>query len=1119
MRRSLLAAASIAAIATSTSWAQEETIDTEVTDPVDTATIDDGQPANIVISGSGRVRLTGGTGPAVRVNSDNTLEIASGAQIEIRDTDADGNEVNVDGAVGVQVDPGVTTDLDLNGLVSLGDSYSPEDDETDDLADRDEDGDLDPDGEPDGPFAQDQNKTGLLIGAVDGNFDAVPGQAAVTGDVNQGTSGRIEVAGQNSYGVRVAAPLDGDLLLNGTITMRGEDSAAVSIENNITGDVQIRQIGATTPRGVGARIGGDVGGGLRLTGTVEVSGYRVRSRVFEEVFQILDPDNNDGGDDINSRAAVIIAGSIEDGVFVASTANVTHLSGGGAAIEIGGDSQIEIGETVLPDDFDQARTDDDSDPTALGYSVVNEGNVNASGIFDGRDSTAFLIGGFDESNNLRVVVLNAGGMLNTGAIEAVAFDGTATALHLGGGVQAGTGGSLELRNTGRISATTRLGYDEDGFGDDDPATLANESRLGSGRAFGLVLDENSEISRLLNDQGQILAFVIGGAESGTAIKVSTESLQTLENTGLISASLSNLEAPYTADQISLVAIDASTRTTGLHVLQERALDDQGEPVDNDVAIRGDVLFGSGDDRLELLAGELIGDVSFGEGADQLIINGASLRGAVSDDDVTVDLVIDVTDGTLALTNTETLEVTEANFNAGGVLELEVSSAAQAQFLTSSGAINFNSGSDLSVSLANLIPETETEVEILSAGGGLNLADADTLDATEAPFLYQASLARSDTDPDTLVLTLRRKTADELGLDASRAAAYDEAFSAFQAVNSLSSAMAAIRTQEAFFAGYNQLLPEYATSALQFALAANDAGAGALSVRLRNARMAPDELAGVWAQEFAYFADRAGGAFGPGYRGQGVGLAIGLDRPVGPFYAVGVSLLGAASEVESVEGFDEPMVALSGQLGTYAGLDLGGVDISGALSLGYDYFESERNILIGDFASINTAEWNGWHVSASAQAGRDFVWNNWVLRPEASLTYLSLFESGYTESVEDNANAPLALIVDDRQSAALLGAATFTLSRRFGTDISWWAPSLSVGYRGDFLNDENETTAQFGETGSPFTLRSTSIASSGALIGFGLSAGSNYSTFTFAYDADVRDDFVRHVARLVIRLTF
>mgnify|MGYP001414344730 CR=1 FL=1 len=43
--------------------------------------------------------------------------------------------------------------------------------------------------------------------------------------------------------------------------------------------------------------------------------------------------------------------------------------------------------------------------------------------------------------------------------------------------------------------------------------------------------------------------------------------------------------------------------------------------------------------------------------------------------------------------------------------------------------------------------------------------------------------------------------------------------------------------------------------------------------------------------------------------------------------------------------------------------------------------------------------------------------------------------------------------------------------------------------------------------------------SGALLGFGLSAGSNYSTFTFAYDADVRDDFVRHVARLVIRLTF
>ncbi|MBG37216.1 MAG: hypothetical protein CMH92_15605, partial [Oceanicaulis sp.] len=222
------------------------------------------------------------------------------------------------------------------------------------------------------------------------------------------------------------------------------------------------------------------------------------------------------------------------------------------------------------------------------------------------------------------------------------------------------------------------------------------------------------------------------------------------------------------------------------------------------------------------------------------------------------------------------------------------------------------------------------------------------------------------------------------------------------------------------------------------------------------------------------------------------------------------------------GFDQPMVSMTGQIGGYAALNLGGFDISGNVGLGYDYFETDREIRIGDFTALTSADWSGWHATASFQAGRDIAFGKWVLRPEADLTYVTLFESGYSETTSGtNADAisDLALIVDDRESSTLLGSGTLTLARRFGTDESWWAPSLRVGYRGEFSSSGGETTAQFGQDGNPFTLRSEQLANSGALLGFGLSAGSNYSTFTFAYDADVRDDFVRHVARLVIRLTF
>ncbi|MGX6647943.1 autotransporter outer membrane beta-barrel domain-containing protein [Maricaulaceae bacterium MS644] len=1120
MRRSLLAAASIAALATSQSWAQTATeINEEVNAPVDTATTNGGAPGDIVIGASGRVILDGAggqTGPAVLINSNNSLEIVSGAQVEITDTDANGDDTDLNGAVGVQMNSGVTGEFTNNGRIALQDSYIATDSGTDNIDDYDGDGqEDDPDGEADGPFATDRNKTGLLIGEVDGNFAPVAGQGPVTGNVTNSASGRIDVAGQDSYGIRVVTGLSGDLINDGVVSIRGERSTGISVEADIGGDVQISAITATAPGGQGAVLNGDIGGGLRLTGAISVNGYRIPQRVSEELFRLLDS----GDDDIDAGSAVVIGGSVRDGVFVSGRGAINQTSSGAPAVVIGSGGQtINLGEVELPDDFNEDRTDDDTDPDRLGYSVVNEGSITSSGIYDGRDNTAFLIGGFDSQGLLRTVILEAGGVLNSGSIAAIAYDGAATALRFGQGVTAAPGEEIEVVNTGNITASGVLGFEDDGFGAvDNPGTPGNEADYGTGQAFGLVLDSGSQIRRILNTEGTIIARVVGGGQSATAIKVDSNAVETIENNSVISAITQNLVDEWAdgSAPIELIAIDARNHDGGLRVVQNQELDEDGEPV-REVSIRGDVLFGSGADTLELNGGTMTGDVRFGEGADRLVINGGSLSGSISDSGG--DLVVDVSNGTLVLTGSDALNLTEANFGDGGVLELQVDTTARAAaFLNASGAVRFTSGADLSVSLANLVGES-AQIAILTAGD-LDIADEAILDTTESPFLYDATLARDAADPNSLVLTLRRKTAAEVGLDESRAAAYDEALAAFESVEALGAAFAGVRTQQDFFSAYNQLLPEYASSAIQFALASNDAAAGALSVRLANARLAPDDLAGVWAQEFGYYADRSANAFGPGYRGQGVGIAVGLDRPMGPFYAVGFNVLGSASEVEEIDGFDEPMVALTGQIGTYAGLDLGGVDVSGAVALGYDFFESERNILVGEFASTNTAEWSGWHISASAKAGRDFTFNRWIVRPETSLTYLSLFESGYTETVSDPSNDPLALIVDDRESAALLGAATLTVSRRFGGDLSWWAPSVNVGYRGDFLSDEGETTAQFGETGSPFTLRSSSLSGSGVLLGFGLSAGSNYSTFSFAYDADLRDDFVRHVARLVIRLTF
>lgn len=1086
MRRSLFTAVSIIAIAATPALAQETRVEDERTTPIDTATA-----GNIVIAQNGRVTLTGQPGPAVRINSNNSVTTNIGSRIEITDED---------GAIGIQVDPGVEGGVSHGGTIVLGDSFEAED--TDD------------DGIPDGPFAEDRNKTGILVGAVDENFDPLADQEAVTGSITVLPAGRIEVVGQDSFGLRTVTDVNGDVLMQGRISVRGERSVAVSLEGNVSGDLEVFNATVLSPEGHGVVVHGDVGGGFRMLGAIEVSGYRVQSRVARDFFERLD----EGEDDLNSGAAVLIAGSIQGGVFIGDNASVLSSSGGGAGIEIrpGEDAEgdLVIGEVVLPANFGvaPANTDDDAEPEELGYSVVNRGGVAARGVFDGKDATAFLIGGRDVNGDIRAVILTADGFLNTGGISAEAFDANATGVHIQSGTQLDT-----FHNRGELRATAHLGFGPEG---DSPGDGFADDRHGEGRAFALVLDEGSQIRRVLNERGTLFAQVERGGRSATAITVNTQSLEVIENTGVISAIATNLVDQ--TDPVELIAIDARNHHSGLTIRQTAALDEDGNVIANqNTIINGDVLLGDGDDTIELLAGELRGNVNFGDGNDTLVINNARLTGAITNGGG--ELNVSVTDGRITLTGENVVELTNAVFNSGAVLDLRIDSEGRTDaFINASGEVSFQEGSDISISLQRLVGAGR-EFELVTAQTLTISNESELLSVTDAPYLYNATIRRDETDPNSLILSLERRTADQLGFDGNRAAAYSEALAAFDAVEGLGTAIASLRTQSEFFGAYDQLLPDYAGSAIQFALASNDAAAGALAARLENARRAPDQLAGIWIQEFAYFVDRAGGLVSdPGYRGQGIGLAAGIDIPWGPFYAVGVSVSGASSDMRRHEGFNDPMVAFTGQFGAYFGMDLGGFDVSGSAGVGFDRFETERSIRIQDFNALTLADWSGWHMTASGRIGRDFTQGSWMIRPEATLTYLALFESSFNETssgLNADTNAPLALYIDDRESSTLLGAATLTAARRFGSDTSWWLPSLRIGYRGEFSSRSPDTVARFGPDGSPFTLNPRAIPGSGVLLGFGLSAGSNYSTFTFGYDADVRDDFVRHTARILIRLAF
>ncbi|WP_291842619.1 autotransporter outer membrane beta-barrel domain-containing protein [Maricaulis sp.] len=1057
-RRFLFASALVSLTVTAPAAFADRDITDEITTPVATSTAGDGGVAdNIVISASGRVTVSPGS-TAVTMDSDHS--ITNNGSILI---DGDGDD-----GVGIHIVGGSTGTLTHNGSIQVVPETRATD--TDDPVD----------GRVNGPNAYGSNRVAILV----------DGAAVFTGDIITASSSGITVVGNDSAGLRILTGIDGNLALNGLIRLTGDNGQSVDVSGDVSGDVRVN--GTISAVGVGSQgvaLSSDVGGAVRIGASITTTSYRFAGHPSDELLPLLNTD-----DTAMSGSGLVVNGSVAGGVYIAgqsetfpnevagsvsvrTTAPATHIF----ADANSGD--IVLGEIVLEaveDDPDTADVDESIPAQHLGYAFVNRGTINAQGDLDGVDSFGMRVEGLDGNT-----VTFEGGIENANRLNVTAYEATGTGVFIGNGAIVPT-----FANSGVLIVGVN------GVG-------------GTGR--GVFIDTGANVPSFINT-GTLNVNGVSGGSAYSLIDLSG-TLTSVENTGLIRTTYS--APPTGTDPVAYetVAIDLSAGTLDSIVRQYLHADAPDGAV---VSIIGDIRFGSGADQFQVETGTVSGDVNFGDGADQLVMSGNSVvAGVVSDSDGLLDIEID--NAELQLAAETNLSFTTARFGDGSVLRFQIDDeTSTAASIHGSGTVTFESGSRVSATLSNLIGEGATFV-VLTADELVIEETLASLQDTDAPWLYESNLEFDPNDDNALVLTLRRRTAEELGMNANQGAAYAAALEGWQGNEELGQAIASLMTQDEFFSAYDQLLPEYSASAIQFALAANDSAVGALSNRLEAVRRSPEETGGLWVQEFGYFADRAGSAFGPGYRGHGIGLAAGFDRPFGPFYALGVNIVGAASEVSEVDGVDEPMSAITAQVGTYAGAHTDMFDVDLYAAVGYDTFEHNRRVLIGAFDAAPSADWTGWHASGSARIARDIaVTERWYVRPAFSVDYLRLSESAY---VETGGGVGVDLSVGDRETTSFSGTGLLTLGARFeGTD-SWWSPTARVGFRNEFADSDAETTASFADFDDTFTLRSQAMPGTGAIFGFGIAAGSGYSTFSFDYDADVREDFIRHTARLVMRMVF
>jgi uncharacterized protein with beta-barrel porin domain len=1128
-------------------------ITTATTAPVATATAGTGStPANIEITATGSVALEDQpNATAVTINSSNT--VTNNGTISTNDSN---------NSTGVRIAPGITGGYSGGGKITVLEDYTRTDTDDDD--------------DDDGPLAQGTGRAGILVD---------PG-GTLNGSINLGPDAGITVEGNDSYGVSVRSILNGDfrqqqLVMNDTgtgavanganVTVTGSNSVALDFREDITGNVGI---GGTTQalgeNSVGVRVLGDVGGEFMVDGTILATGFTSTTAT-----NYLDPDvnNPDTTDDDPAKLdpddllvggpAVEIRGNLARGFLVNGLAtggadptedvkdvvqdfneNRTQgaISSVGSAPAVviqpldgaaGADLRLGLVRETVRDTLDD--DDDDDVNEVIGtfnydFGLINRGAIRANGQNVGFSSTAMRIAGSADGTHQTII---DGGIFNGNTIAATAVEANALGLNIGAGAS-----TPQLVNAGgaAISATA--------------STQTNHS------AIGVRIDAGASVPVVTNN-GSISASVDSFDADAIAFQDLSGTVTTFNNNSRLGVIIldDKPDDDVTSGLGRTIALDLSHSASNVTL-------NQTDTIDN-TRIFGDVLFGVGSDRFNLLSGDVFGSVDFGtSGSDVLQINSARLfgdavfRGANAD----VSLVGGTMEGAITLNNAAaalsftgkstyngaitstggpvSMAVNDSTVNTSGAGTLSLTSMSLANnarlgFVINNARIASNTPIFNVTGVADVgantvftpIFEDFTDqaftLRVLNAAT-LNLgAPAASLLNVNSPYLFNVELLQPT--PNALDLSLRVKTTGELGLNTRQAGAYGAVLDLMETNATVAAAVTSIGTQNEFLRAWTDLLPGSNAAVMQILAANATAAFGATAHRLDLISDKPDAPGGAWVEEFGVYHEGDGSADGYAVSGGGFGVAAGLD-----LISTGNALIGAYASLESVE-VDErnrtsaPLNVAQTTIGLYGGWRSGNFALNAAGGYGFVDLSSDRTVQVGQLADSVKGEWDGSSYNFGARASYTLPMGFLDVKPFIAADYMTLNEDAYEENGNDTSLFPqIALVADSSETTLSTASYGLNFSGNFGSDEAFtFKPELSVGYRNILTWDAPTTTYRFAGnlTGTPFFLDPGQTPEDGIVAGLGLNVESQFLNIKLGYDTEISDSATTHYGSITLRLAF
>jgi hypothetical protein len=1188
-RNSLVAAVSLAPwllLATGPARATDS-ITTTTTTPVATATATNGAPDNIDVASGGSVSPTS---PAVAVTLNSSNVVTNEGTISFS---------AVSNATGIQVLGGNTGSVTNTGSITISDNYTATTDTNTGLLT--------------GVFAQGSNRAGIQVSG---------GAGAFTGGISNFAT--ISVNGDNSYGVDIETPITGSYLsvqvtpatsstaetvASGTITVIGGESAAtattgfhIGATGAVGGDVTLGYVSAT---GVGARavdIEGAVGGVVNLTGAITDTGYRSTARSNYPTIADLytAAELQQGGVAVtigaNVGGGVILSAPPLDAITNASTASdviantsiLQTLQGTGSITSYGASPALLIGSAANSVELGVVGAANTvfGEQGSGAYGLVIQGSITGNGVFDqvttpnlpaAVPAAAIQIG----LPGGQAAIID-GGIYNTGAINALAYQAGATAIHFYGGGQ-----TPLIINDGVITANS-----------------VQENTATTGvppvNVYGLLLESGANVKSLVNNSA-ITANITGtGGVGGTvgAIIDRSGSLTSILNTGTISAqatqTLITAPMPVTATAIDLSAgttaqtitqsLTTNTTVTGSAAYNNTISYSQGQIVNYNglvyqattatgVAvdpldypsywrqigalspyINGSILFGSGGANLTVNAGAVTGEIiNLGPGSNNsLTINGAagslasatSVTGAIEEVDPSLaqaqvlgtaalagsgngSLTINVNNGTLTDTNPNAERINSINVGANGVLVVAADPAhgVNTQFITS-GASTFAQGAQIGVTLLS-IPASLTQTYTVLQTTGSGTLSAGTFGGaalSNAPWLYTALAnyvpAAAPGDPSEIELTVTRKSAAQIGFNAAEASALDAVLAAAPANTVIQTALLTQNTESGLKSVYDQLLPSQGQGLFD----ALDAAAQAIGAMTSTAPEAASRVAGtsLWLQEINERVDRTG-LQTEGSNAKLLGIVGGYELMGPGGGALGLTLAYFnASEQDKALQIGAGVVASMVEAGAYYRRSIGHFTVSARAAVGYASFSDNRVFVTSTTINNSTT---GAELAASSNWDGLFYDGHFSAAFEQPLGRFYArpeFSADFLQLDEtahnDSGGGDAFDLNVASRDSSRLSGQAILVVGRGWGQASWLRTELRGGYREILSGSVGDTVASF-NGGNPFTLAPENDKGGWLTAGFSIKGGSQYSYLALEGDIDFRAGEQRYDLRIAGKSIF